>query len=231
MPVNYESEHLFSDAFLNSDYYAEYSDPLKESQRMALGKLLFFDPILSSTNERACASCHQPDKGFTDGLKASLLIETMEAGQRNSPTIINSVYAEKFFHDMRVDRLSSQMDHVVLNPGEFATNYKEIVDKLKQSEEYRELFKASYGKLGISKNTVTNAVTRYVASLRSYNSEFDRYMRGELASVDPAVINGYSLFSGKAGCATCHFAPTFSGLVPPVFMESESGSIGSSQKQ
>ncbi len=225
-PVNYSAESLFSDDFLNVSYYAEYSDLKHEAERIELGKLLFFDPILSASNERACASCHRPDKGFSDGLARATVFETMEPGKRNSPTVLNSVFAERYFHDLRVDRLAFQMDHVVLNPEEFATDYSEIINKLNQSEEYQQLFQKGYGTEGISKNTVTNAVTRYVASLHSFNSEFDRFMRGELETIDPAVVRGYNLFTGKASCATCHFAPTFAGLVPPNFTESESEVLG-----
>lgn len=229
-PVNYESNGLFDEEFLKAEYYAMYSGADNDNERIALGRTLFFDPILSNNNQRACASCHAPDKAYTDGLKTSKTISGMDA-LRNAPTIINSVYAEKFFHDLRVDQLAAQMDHVVLNPEEFNTDYVEIVSKIKESEEYTSLFADAYGgEGGITKNNVTHAITRYVASLRSYNSAFDQYMRGETDEIDPAVVRGYNLFSGKAACATCHFAPTFAGLVPPAFEESESEVLGIPQE-
>ncbi len=224
-PVKYESSGLFDEEFLSAEYYAMYSGDERDNERIALGRTLFFDPILSNNNQRACASCHSPKKAYTDGLKTSKTMNG-EFGLRNAPTIINSVYAEKFFHDLRVDHLAAQMDHVVLNPDEFDADYLGIVKKIKESKEYIALFKEAYGEEGITKNSVTHAVTRYVASLRSYNSPFDQYMRGETDEIDPAVVRGYNLFSGKAACATCHFAPTFSGLVPPAFEESESEVLG-----
>ncbi|XOV66413.1 MAG: cytochrome-c peroxidase [Fluviicola sp.] len=224
-PVNYESSGLFDPNFLSAEYYAMYSGDVKDQERIALGRTLFFDPILSSNNQRACASCHSPKKAYTDGLTTS---KTMHGGDalRNAPTILNSVYAEKFFHDLRVDHLAAQMDHVILNPEEFDADYQSIVKKLKGSKEYISMFQDAYGAEGITKNSVTHAVTRYVASLRSYNSPFDQYMRGENEAIDPAVVRGYNLFSGKAACATCHFAPTFAGLVPPAYIESESEVLG-----
>lgn len=225
MPVNYESSSMFANDFLQADFYAQYALDVRDPNRVELGKLLFFDPVLSSNNSRACASCHQPDKAFTDGKAKSITI-TNESGNRNAPTIINSVFAEKFFHDFRVDALAAQMDHVVFNPEEFNTDYKAIVAKLKKSPEYLALFKQAYGEEGITKNSVTHAVTRYVASLQRFNSPFDQYMRGELAEIDKSVIRGYNLFTGKAACATCHFAPTFAGLVPPNYVESESEVLG-----
>ncbi len=224
--VNYSSESLFSNDFLDVDYFAEHRDETKEFQRVELGKILFFDPVLSKSQNMACATCHQPQKAFSDGLTKSISADGKISGLRNTPTILNSVFSEKFFYDFRADRLSAQMDHVIFNPDEFDSDYTQIVNNLKKSDEYLNLFQQAYGKEGITRNTVTNAVTRYVASLQSHNSLFDRYMRGEIAKIDPAIIRGYNLFSGKASCATCHFAPTFSGLVPPNFQESESEVLG-----
>lgn len=224
-PVNYESDGLFDEEFLKAEYYAMYSGHEKDNERIALGRTLFFDPILSNNNRRACASCHSPKMAYTDGLKTSKTMSGADA-LRNAPTIINSVFAEKFFHDLRVDHLAAQMDHVVLNPEEFDADYATIVKKISASEEYKKMFSDAYGNEGITKNSVTHAVTHYVASLRSYNSPFDQYMRGETNEINASVIRGYNLFSGKAACATCHFAPTFSGLVPPAFEESESEVLG-----
>lgn len=224
-PVNYESASMFSDDFLNAGYFGEFEGDSRDQKRIELGQMLFFDPVMSGNNQRACASCHQPSKGFTDGLPASLKIDG-SPGNRNAPTILNSIYAERFFHDMRVDRLSAQVDHVVLNPDEFDGSYQDIILKLKSSDEYSSLFSEAYGKEGITANSINHAVTMYVASLRSFNSEFDRYMRGETDQLAADVRRGYNLFTGKAACATCHFAPTFSGLVPPLYSESESEVLG-----
>lgn len=224
--INYEATNLFADDFLNAKAYADHIDERYIGKRIKLGKLLFFDPILSANNQRACASCHQPSKGFSDGLPTSLTTESRQPGLRNSPTIINSLYADRYFHDIRTDRLSLQMDHVVFNPDEFNTDYSEIANKLRQSKEYQQLFAEAYGRQGVTKNSITNAVASYVGSVRSFNSEFDRYVRGEIREIDPAIIRGYNLFQGKAGCATCHFAPTFSGNVPPDFKETETEVLG-----
>ena len=83
---------------------------------------------------------------------------------------------------------------------------------------------------GFSTGFTPTAITAYVASLSSYNSPFDQYMRGETQSIDPKVIKGFNLFAGKAACATCHFIPTFSGLVPASFKESESEVLGVPEK-
>lgn len=222
--VNYQAGSLFANDFLRAEYFAE-NNP-NDSLRIALGKILFFDPVLSVNNERACASCHQPNKGFADGREKPLNLGFEGVGLRNSPTVYNSLYAERYFHDLRVDRLAFQMDHVVLSKVEFGTDYDEIVSKLNQSVEYKKLFNKAYGNQGVSKNTVNNAVMNYVASLRSFDSNWDRFIRNETDEMDDETILGFNLFMGKAACATCHFAPVFSGLVPPFYMESESEVLG-----
>ncbi|MCH2223545.1 MAG: cytochrome-c peroxidase, partial [Crocinitomicaceae bacterium] len=224
--VNYESENLFADDFFNIAFYADFINDPRLKKRVELGKVLFFDPVLSNNNDRACASCHRPDHAFSEKLPKSLTTNTLLPSLRNAPTIINSIYATRYFHDLRAERFSQQMDHVVLNPEEFNSSYNKIVQTLNGSPEYLNHFREAYGELGITKYTITNSMSAYMSSLRSFNSEFDQYVRGELTEINPSVIRGYNLFSGKAACATCHFSPTFNGVVPPDFTETETEVLG-----
>lgn len=230
LPFNYHATNIFSDDFFNAEYFSEldFDEPTAD-ERIELGKLLFFDPILSSTNDRSCASCHQPDKAFTDGLKTSLATGEQGNIQRNSPTVLNSVYADKFFYDLRGLTLEKQTKHVVFDKKEFNTDFKEIINKLSQSEEYKSLFVEAYptnARYALSPSTITNALAYYVASLRSFNSPFDQYVRNERAELSEAAKRGFNLFMGKAACGTCHFAPSFNGTVPPIYEESESEILG-----
>lgn len=226
---NYEADNLFSDEFLNPSYYTNLSDAAQSEERIALGRMLFYDPILSANNERSCASCHHPDKAFTDGLPRSMALNGEGNIQRNAPTLINSVYAEHYFYDLREPNLERQVKHVVRDEKEFNTDFLEIVDKLKQSGAYRSLFASAYPEhpqYQISKWSISNALACYVADLRSFNSPFDQYVRGEREAIAAEVERGFDLFMGKANCGTCHFAPVFNGTVPPYFQESESEVLG-----
>lgn len=223
--INYESDNLFAENFLNASTFGEFAEGDESQKNINLGRKLFFDPLLSGDGKMACASCHDPQKAFSDGLPTSRM-NSGASGMRNSPTLINAVYATRYFHDVRTDRLSLQMDHVVYNPDEFATDYDEMIAKLNQSEEYQALFQEVYGSRKISKQFVTNAMSRYVSSLRSFNSDFDKYVRGETNTISESVKRGYNLFQGKAACATCHFAPTFAGVVPPFYDETETEVLG-----
>ncbi len=224
-PMEYLSPSMFSEKTFNDHYYAGIGARHEKPIAIELGRLLFFDPILSANNQRACASCHQPEKAFTDGLPKSLATDFAGTVGRNAPTIINSVIADKFFYDLRSDRLESQADHVILNPKEFNTDYYEILNKLNQSSSYRALFHEAFGHEPNVPGLI-RALAAYVRSLKSFNSPVDRFLRGEDVTLDPEVQLGFNLFMGKALCGTCHFAPTFSGLVPPQFKENESEVIG-----
>lgn len=229
--VNYEASNIFDTDFLNYRYFSKYSNAGIPEKREELGKLLFFDPILSHDNERSCVSCHDPKKGFTDGQAKSIAANHLGTVNRNSPTIINSVYNTRFFWDLRASAPEDQIEHVIFSEKEFNTNYDEIVTKLTQSETYLALFKAAYPELQntrftpISRYTLVASIGAYLQSLRSFNSPFDKAIKGE-QKADFDLVAGFNIFAGKAKCATCHFIPTFAGNVPPLYDETETEVIG-----
>ncbi len=227
--TNYHAQNIFSDSLLNPYYFANTSSKDVNPKRIELGRLLFFDPILSSNNERACASCHDPKKGFTDGLPKSMALGFHGTVSRNSPTVVNSVYANRWFLDFRLETLEDQMQHVIADEKEFNTTFANILEKLKKSKEYRQLFKEAYSEYpqySISPWSVSNAITSYIISLSSFNSPFDQYVRDEREELTEAAKRGFNVFMGKGACGTCHFAPTFYGTVPPDFKDSESEVLG-----
>ncbi len=229
LPVNYHATNLFAEDFLHKTPFTQlYHSPTHEL-KLELGRLLFFDPVLSANLERSCASCHQPEKAFTDGLDKSIAFDFEGTVGRNSPTLINAIYSHRFFYDMRSEDQEKQMEHVVFNEKEFNADFTMIVNRLGQSEEYLNLFKAAYPELrnrAICQWSIENAITAFVESLTSFNSPFDQYVRGETKELSPEAYRGFNLFMGKAACGTCHFAPVFNGTVPPLFQESESEVLG-----
>lgn len=228
-PYNHLSDNLFANDFLDPYKYIRLPKEINTPQMVELGKMLFFDPVLSSNNKRACASCHDPKKAFTDGQPKSTALSFEGTVDRNAPTLINCVYNERFFHDMRSEALEDQIEHVLTNRKEFDTDMLNIIDKLKQSDEYVSLFNQRFSKMDGDKlngHTISFAVSAYVSSLRGFNSPFDKYVRGEQTHIDDAVRRGFNLFMGKAVCGTCHFAPVFNGTVPPIYEESESEVLG-----
>lgn len=226
--LDYNAEFLFSKDFLDKFSYVSFGEDSLFSRRARLGKILFYDPILSSNNQMACASCHDLNKAFTDGKAKSLASDGRSFLNRNSMTLPYSVYAEKMFWDMRAIGLENQFAHVVTSEKEFSTEYKEIIKKLKKSKTYKYMFELAFpGKKDtIITNDVDYALAAYVMTLGDFDSPFDEFMRYERFDLSEDAQKGFNLFAGKAACATCHFIPTFSGLVPPYYAESESEVLG-----
>ena len=227
--VNYFATDLFDEDLLNPFFYTRMPKSKYQPAVVELGRTLFFDPALSVNNQRSCASCHQPERGFTDGLAKSVALNNEGTVDRNAPTLLNSVYADRYFYDLRSEVLEDQMDHVVADHREFYTTYLDIFDKLRQSDDYQTRFAQAFPGLKsdpINKYALSTALAAYIVSLKSFNSPFDRYVRGETDHLELAAQRGFNLFMGKATCGTCHFAPLFSGTVPPRFHESESEVLG-----
>ncbi len=194
-----------------------------------LGRVLFFDPALSSSAERACASCHDPARAFTDGRRKSEALHHNGTVARNAMTLVNSVFARRFFYDLRAARLSDVVAHVVTNEREFDISTIDLVRRLSSSTEYRALFAAGFDAAEADAVTFPNvavALSAYLTTLVAVNNPVDRFLRGENVTLEPAVRRGFNLFTGKAMCASCHFLPTYAGYVPPAFVESESEILG-----
>lgn len=227
--VNYFATNLFDEDLLNPFFYTRMPQEKYQPAVVELGRTLFFDPALSVNNQRSCASCHQPEKGFTDGLAKSVALNNEGTVDRNAPTLLNAVYADRYFYDLRSEVLEDQMDHVVADHREFYTTYLDIFEKLQQSNEYKIRFAQAFPGLktnAVNKYAMSTALAAYIVSLKSFNSPFDRYVRGESDHLELSAQRGFNLFMGKAACGTCHFAPLFSGTVPPQFHESESEVLG-----
>ncbi len=224
--TNYDANNLFDKDFLNSFYYVSLEQDSTYNAKSELGKLLFYDPILSKNNSMACASCHSPEKAFTDGQTLSLSNKG-EPLKRNAMTLNYSVYASSFFHDLRAKRLEDQFEHVVVNTEEFNSSYTEILEKVTNSETYVSLFEEAFpNKKTIKFNDIDYALAAYVMKLNTFDSPVDQYFQGQLEKLPKAVERGFNLFTGKAACATCHFTPLFSGNLPPMFTDTEAEVLG-----
>ncbi|MDR6966113.1 cytochrome c peroxidase [Flavobacterium arsenatis] len=224
---NAYSDNIFDEDFINPYYYTLLKEEDDNEHLRELGKLLFYDQNLSKSQTMSCASCHKPELAFTDGEKKSLASIEGQHVLRNSPTLINAVFSDKYFYDLRAFDLEEQGEHVIESHLEFDTSFSELVQKLNGNTHYTQLFQTAFGKKEIiTRYYFSLALSSYIVSLRSQNSPFDQFVQGKTNKVSAEVRRGFNLFMGKANCATCHFAPTFSGLVPPLYHESESEVLG-----
>lgn len=224
--VNFNAENIFEADFLDPYHFTELSREEDSKALRLLGKQLFYDSALSESGAINCATCHNPAKGFTDGLSKSKSSVSGKTVQRNAPTLLNAVYADRYFYDLRAFSLEQQAEHVIFNNQEFNTAYESILEKLNTNPRYKSSLKVAFGAKQINRSQFSKALASYVLSLQSFNSPFDKYVRNETESLSAEAKVGFNLFMGKAACGTCHFAPTFSGLVPPMFTKNETEILG-----
>lgn len=226
---NAGSTEFFSSDFLDPYFYTLLKKEEDNEELRKLGKQVFYDANLSDNGKMSCATCHLPENAFTDLKAKSQSNVDGKTVLRNSPTLYNAVFAKRFFYDLRAFYLEQQAEHVIYNKDEFNTSYDNIIKKLNANPEYKKAFKIAFKKGNISRENFSKALSSYVASLYSYESDFDKFMRNE-KEISSDAKKGFNLFMGKANCATCHFAPNFSGLVPPFFNENESEVLGVTAK-
>lgn len=224
-----KARSLFESAAYDPYAFAPSYAGHPNADRVELGRILFFDPILSGNGRRACASCHRPELAFTDGEAKSMAFDFQGRVARNAPTLINAGLQAGSFYDRRVTYLEDQATQVLSNPEEMHGSLADAVKRLRESHEYRERFARAFGikgEEGVNEQNIRVALASYVRSLTSFNSPFDRYMRGETEALALPAKRGFNLFMGKGKCGTCHFLPLFNGTVPPTFVETETEIIG-----
>lgn len=185
----------------------------------SIGKLLFYDPILSGDNKRSCASCHKLDNYLADtSLAAELKFNSTVALGRNQPSLINSVYNHLLNLDGKFLTLQDQAKGVITNPEEMGGNEEDVVKKVLSVPLYKEYLNRfssmSNDKEKVSIKHITSALTYFYGKFSNYYSPFDEAMNNG-QQLDKEAKAGFNVFMGKAQCGTCHFAPQFNGIKPP----------------
>jgi len=162
---------------------------------VALGKRLFYDPILSGNNTQSCANCHLQEYGFTDPNQFSTGIDGIH-GDRNAMPLINLGWQTKFFWDGGANGL---------DPIEMHETMANAVAKLNGHAEYPELFKAAFGISEVTSQNIMRAIAQFERTLISGNSKYDQYMRGEVLFTTQE-LNGKTIFEDmdKGDCVHCH---------------------------
>lgn len=175
--------------------------------KIAFGKRLFFDKRLSKNNELSCATCHQPDKAFTDGLTRSSGTNGSIA-MRNAPSLFNAAYSKSYMYDGEVKTLELQVLVPIQDHLEMGSSMKEVLQKLSKDPEYRRLARAIFDR-ELDAYVITRSISTYERTLISRNSRFDRYKKGEKHVLSSDEIAGWKLFSEKLYCIKCHSGPDF----------------------
>lgn len=191
-------------------------------ERVALGRLLFFDSIVSGDNTMSCATCHHPDLGFTDGRglangKGGQGIGPERTGgavvKRGAPTIWNATYNHLQFWDGRAANLEEQASKPITSEVEMDQRPETLVLELKANREYADTFDRVFhgtSGSGVTFENTTKALASFERTLTANNSPFDRYTKGDLHALTSDQKRGFNLFrSGKTRCFECHGLPTF----------------------
>lgn len=171
-------------------------------EKVELGKKLFFDRRLSGDGTMSCASCHIPDKAFTDGAEISLSYPTTR-NFRNAPTLINVAYAKYLFWDGRAESLEEQAEFPIMSPFEMNQNLDYLVEEIRMVKEYREEFKKIFGQ-DVNLELIKKAIAAFERTLVSRDAPIDRYLRGDRDALSEEAKKGLELFQGKARCIECH---------------------------
>ncbi len=175
--------------------------------RAALGRRLFFDPVLSADRTVACASCHRPDRGFAggDGPPRGLGGRPLP---RRAPTLLNRAYGRAFFWDGRAASLEGQALEPIRNPLEMGSSVEEAVRRLAADADYRARFAAAFDD-GVTAVNLGKALAGFERTLLRGGSPIDRFRKGERGALSKAELHGLWLYESKGGCWRCHGGPNF----------------------
>ena len=179
-------------------------------EKVALGKLLYFDKRLSQNMTISCASCHNPFHGFADPARVSMGVGG-KTGTRNSPTVINRLFSADQFWDGRAKDLEEQSHGPLTNPVEMAMGSQgDVVARVKAVKGYAPLFQKAFGDDAIDMPRIAKAISAYERTVVSGDSAYDRYQAGDKSALSPSAVRGMELFNGKANCVKCHAGFNFS---------------------
>ena len=184
-------------------------NPLTQ-EKVALGKLLFFDKRLSANNTIACANCHMPTRSFTDGQPVSTGINRQQGG-RSAPTAINRLFSSTQFWDGRAATLEAQSVGPFVSPVEHGfVNHDALVTKVRTIEGYTSLFQDAFGTTPITVALIGKAIASFQRTLLSGNSKYDQFgAGGDDTALSAQAQNGFRVFVGKGQCLRCHFGFNF----------------------
>lgn len=205
-------------AFIKPDFFPAPSLPADNpltKQGIKLGRLLFYDPILSGDSTLSCAGCHHQQNAFVDlNKRFSTGIDGIQ-GTRNSMPMFNLAWAKSFFWDGRSATLEQQILLPVEDPIEMHETWPNALNKLKQHKDYPKLFFEAFNAREFTKEHAAKAIAQFLRTIVSSNSRYDKHIRGQLFGTgqelteeeerglelflkEPAVVNG------GADCFHCH---------------------------
>lgn len=187
----------------------EPKDNPSTRQKVALGKKLFFDPKLSGSGQFSCASCHNPELGWTDGSQLSFGHDRQRT-KRNTPSIMGTAYFTTQFWDGRAETLEDQAVGPITMENEMHGDVNNVEQVLNANDTYKKAFKEVFDVDTITIKEITKALASFERSINGGDSAFDRFLRGRKNAMSDAAIRGLHVYRTQAGCLNCHNGPNFS---------------------
>ena len=183
------------------------SDNPQNTEKIALGRKLFFDKRLSLDGSISCASCHDPHKAFSDQRSKSIGING-QLSERNAPSILNAAFLKTAMFDAHLATLELQAIVPIQEPVEMGHNMKILIKQLRQIPEYQAAAQAIFGR-DFDAWVLTRSLAAFERSLLSMNAPFDQYMAGNKKAMSKDQLAGWRIFSDELYCTKCHPAPYF----------------------
>lgn len=184
-------------------------DPFSEPKRR-LGKLLFFEPLLSGAGTRSCASCHNPALSWGDGLPRAIGEHPL---QLRAPTLLDVAWVPVLGWDGKFATLEEVAFSPMLSPANMNITEAEALRRLSGIEGYRRAFAKAFPDPAdgpsISRKHLEAALATFERTITAARAPFDRWIEGEADAIDASAQRGFLLFNGKARCADCHSGPSF----------------------
>jgi cytochrome c peroxidase len=171
--------------------------------KAALGKKLYFDPRLSVSSTRSCASCHSPGFGWGDGQTLGVG-PGMKKLDRRTPTIVNLAWGAIFMWDGRAPDLERQALGPIEGANEMNMPLAQLMKRLEEIAEYKMLFAAAFPEAGMSPATLAAAIATYERTIVSEQSPFDAWIEGDENAIPEAAKRGFAIFNTKGRCSSCH---------------------------
>lgn len=178
--------------------------PDLEAKRQALGRALFSDTRLSGGGDRSCATCHQPERGYSDGRPRGLGRDGAPL-QRNTPHLWNLAPAPAFYWDGRAPTLEAQARVPLHAPNELAIDLPRTLAALASDRQMASQFAAAFPAApAITEDQIVDAIAAFEKTLVSPPTRFDAWVAGDDSALDERERQGFAIFVGKGGCVSCH---------------------------
>ncbi|WGD53617.1 cytochrome c peroxidase [Bradyrhizobium sp. CB1650] len=176
--------------------------------KAALGKMLFFDPLLSGSGTISCATCHNPSLSWGDGL-ARAVGEDPKGLPLRAPTLIDVAFSEPLGWDGKFRDIESVTFGPITGRANMNLTESELIDRLSSSPAYVDAFASAYGDAAITRPRIEAALATFERTIVADESPFDRWIMGDETAISATAKRGFAVFNGKAHCSNCHSGPSF----------------------